>query len=202
MGILLIGGIAYYGTPAWSRVGYQPLQPIPFSHVVHVGQLGMDCRHCHTAVEEAAHANIPDLQTCLNCHGQNLGNVKSESPLLAPLREAVATGQPVEWARVHRVPDYAQFNHAVHVKRGVSCVSCHGRVDQMEVVTHNQPLTMSWCLECHRNPEPHLRPAEHVTNLAWRPEGGDAAAEQARLLEYLHREVHIQPAQDCTTCHR
>lgn len=199
IGGLVIAATAYYATPAYTRVGYEPLQPIQFSHKLHVGDLGMECLHCHNHVGDSPHANIPSTQTCLNCHGTKFGNVAGQSRALAPLREAAAAGRAVEWARVHKVPDYAYFNHAVHVKRGVSCVSCHGRIDEMDIVRHEQPLSMSWCLDCHRDPAPHLRPAEHVFDLHWTFENAAAQQEFART---LIREAGIHPPQNCSGCHR
>jgi len=195
VGAIAVAAIAYYVTPAYTRVGYEPLQPISFSHKLHVGGLGLDCRHCHNHVGESPHANVPSTQTCLNCHGTKRGNVAGQSAALAALRDAEETGRPLAWARVHKVPDYAYFNHAVHVKRGVSCVSCHGRVDQMDVVRHVQPLSMSWCLECHRDPAPSVRPADRVFDLGW--EGGSEEVGR-RLVE----AAGIQPPQDCSGCHR
>lgn len=165
-------GMWYYFTPKYTRVGYQPAQPVPFPHDVHVAQLGMDCRYCHSFVETAAHSNIPTTQVCMNCHN----SVQKDNPKLAPLRESWATGQPVSWVQVHKTPDYVYFNHAAHVNRGVSCVSCHGRVDKMPVVYHAEPHSMKWCLDCHRNPETALRPLDQITNLNWKPEQLDAQA--------------------------
>lgn len=139
---------AYLSQPKVTDTGYSPVQPLPYSHKLHAGNLGMDCRYCHAGVESSARAGIPATEVCLNCHSR----VKSQSPLLAKVRESYATGQPIPWVRVHRLPDYVYFNHAVHVKAGVSCVSCHGRVDQMAEVRQVQPLSMAWCLDCHRNP--------------------------------------------------
>ena len=156
-------------TPKYTRVGYSPVQPVPFSHALHAGQLGIDCRYCHSNVESSGHANIPTAQTCMNCHSQ----VKANSPLLAVVRQSYLTGDPVPWVWIHQTPDYVYFNHAIHVNRGVSCVECHGRVDQMDVVTHAKPLSMGFCLDCHRAPQDHLRPNSEVTNLAWTaPERG------------------------------
>lgn len=147
-----VGAGWYYLTPKYSRVGYAPIQPIAFSHEIHAGRLGLDCTYCHSHVGESAHANIPTAQVCWNCHGPDKGNIKSDSPQLLPLRQAMESGQPIVWQRVHKLPDYAYFNHAVHVNRGVACTSCHGQVDQMPIVRHDQPLSMSWCLDCHRQP--------------------------------------------------
>ncbi len=169
-----VGAVWYYFTPKYTKVGYMPPQPIPFSHKIHAGQLGLDCRYCHSFVETAAHSNIPAAQVCMNCHSQ----VQKDSPKLEPLRQAWATGNPIPWVQIHKTPDYAYFNHSVHINRGVSCVSCHGRIDQMEVVYQDQPLSMKWCLECHRAPENAIRPLDKVTDLAWQPptNGGELAA--------------------------
>ena len=169
-------GMWYYFTPKYTRVGYQPAQPVPFPHDVHVAQLGMDCRYCHSFVETAAHSNIPTTQVCMNCHN----SVQKDNPKLAPLRESWATGQPVSWVQVHKTPDYVYFNHSAHVNRGVSCVSCHGRVDKMPVVYHAEPHSMAWCLDCHRHPEDALRPLEQITNLDWKPEQVDAQVFMAK----------------------
>jgi len=128
--VLLIGGVWYYGSPEYLEVGYRPHQPVPYSHKLHVGDLGLDCRYCHASVEVSPVANVPPTQVCMNCHKL----VARDSEKLAPIRESLASGFPVEWVRVHRLPDYAYFNHSAHVRAGVGCVSCHGRVDQMEEV--------------------------------------------------------------------
>ena len=185
--------VAYGLSPKTINVGYQPEQPVPYSHKLHVGQLGMDCRYCHNTVEEAAWAAIPPTQTCMNCHT----SVRTTSPKLLPVRESYATGMPVPWIRVHDLPDYVYFDHSAHVRRGVGCVSCHGRVDTMDVVRQVQPLSMGWCLDCHRNPEPNLRPPEMVTVMDWVPPE-DPATYGARLRE----AANINPSTDCWTCHR
>ncbi|MBN2327186.1 MAG: cytochrome c3 family protein [Candidatus Omnitrophica bacterium] len=197
--LLIIGplyavSLAYYGgSPRTTDVGYQPKQPVPYSHALHAGELGIDCRYCHNTVEESAQASIPPTQTCMNCHKL----IRAESEKLLPIRESYATGMPVEWVRVHDLPDYVYFNHSAHVTRGVGCVSCHGRVDKMEEVHQVETLSMSWCLDCHRNPEKHLRPLEAVTQLDWRPD-----EEQEILGVELKRKNNINPSTDCSTCHR
>lgn len=200
LGVLLIGGPVYLVVVVWLgfspmtvSVGYAPEQPVPYSHALHVGELGVDCRYCHNTVEEAARAAIPPTQTCMNCHER----VKAESELLAPLRESMATGKPVEWVRVHDLPDYVFFNHSAHVLRGVGCVECHGRVDRMEVVTQVEPLSMGWCLACHREPDAHLRPLDRVADLEWEPEG-----DRLEIGSKVREENNIQPSTDCSTCHR
>jgi hypothetical protein len=176
------------------EVGYAPQQPVNYSHQLHAGKLGIDCRYCHTSVEVASDAMIPPTQTCMNCHSQ----IKTDSDKLALVRESWATGKPIEWVRVHNLPDYAHFNHAAHVNVGVSCVSCHGRVDRMEVVMQSEPLSMGWCLDCHRNPAPNLRPVAEVTNLGWKPEPGfDQAAFAAEQI----KKLNINPPVHCNGCH-
>jgi hypothetical protein len=198
LGAAISAGVAYYFTPKYTRVGYQPVQPVHFQHDIHVNQLGMDCRYCHSQVEVSAHSNIPTAQTCMNCHSQ----VQKNNPRLAALRTAWETGQPLPWVRVHYAPDYAYFNHAVHVNRGVSCVSCHGNINQMEVVQHAKPHSMGWCLDCHRNPEKAVRPMEHVFNLDWKPQGKDPQKAQNELGAKLVKDWAIRPPQNCQGCHR
>ncbi len=188
--------VAYGFSPATTDVGYMPKQPIPYSHALHAGELGIDCRYCHNTVEDAAHAAIPPTQTCMNCHA----HIKKDSPLIQPVRESWETGEPIRWVRVHDLPDYSYFNHSVHVNRGVSCVSCHGRVDLMEEVWQEEKLSMGWCLECHRNPEPHLRDPSLVTNLAWKFDG--EAKEETEYHAKLRDQFAINPSQDCSACHR
>lgn len=150
-------GLVTFGLSPWAiHVGYMPEQPVPYSHALHAGELGIDCRYCHNSVEETGYAAVPPTQTCMNCHGK----VWPASPKLAPVRESYAEGTPVEWIKIHDLPDYAYFNHSVHVNQGVSCVSCHGRVDRMEEVWQEKPLSMGWCIECHRDPAENLRPVD------------------------------------------
>jgi hypothetical protein len=171
--LALIGGLAtaavwYYFTPKYSRVGYEPVQPVHFQHDIHVGQLGLDCRYCHSYVEVSGHSNVPATQTCMNCHRE----IQKNNPKLQPVRDSWATGQPIQWVKIHNVPDYAYFNHSAHVNRGVSCVSCHGKVNEMNVVYQHESQSMGWCLQCHRNPQ------EFVQD--WK----------------------INPPKDCAGCHR
>ena len=204
--VALLGGgyvtalVAYGASPKTTDVGYAPEQPIPYSHKLHVGELGIDCRYCHNTVEESAHASIPPTTTCLNCHAK----VLTQSPKLEPLRQSAKTGLPVEWVRIHDLPDYAYFNHSAHVTRGVGCVSCHGRIDTMEVVYQHEPLSMSWCVDCHRNPEANLRPPSEATNMTWEPPVGEDGEPQSRY-EFGRQfkiENNINPPRDCSTCHR
>ena len=185
----------YYATPKYTRVGYQPVQPVPYSHALHVGQLGLDCRYCHSNVEKSGVANLPTAQTCMNCHSQ----VKNDSPLLAPVRASYASGEPVPWVRIHQTPDYVYFNHSVHVNRGVSCFECHGQINQMDVVYHSKPLSMGFCLECHRDPEGRVRPLNQITNLDWRPE---QMADHDKWAAKFIKDNKITPPQSCTGCHR
>ncbi|HWB57942.1 MAG TPA: cytochrome c3 family protein [Chthoniobacteraceae bacterium] len=201
-------GVWYYFTPKYTRQGYQPDQPIPFPHDIHVKQLGMDCRYCHSFVEVAAHSNIPNTQLCLNCHSQ----VQKDNPKLQPLRDSWQTGQPVQWVQIHKTPEFAYFNHSIHVNRGISCISCHGSVNDMSTVFHEQPQSMSWCLDCHRAPENALRPVNEVFNLDyhrpatgadnpdWRPPADHAQVEEGLKLK---EQMKINPpVQSCAGCHR
>ncbi len=192
----LTGAITYYFTPKYTRVGYQPTQPVPFSHNIHVTQVGLDCRYCHSHVERAAHSNVPTTQTCMNCHTQ----IRANSPKLETVRNSWAKNIPIEWVRIHEAPDYVYFNHSAHVNRGVSCVSCHGQINEMAVVWHDQPQSMSWCLDCHRAPENNLRPLQYITNLNWKPE--DINRKQQELGLELKAAWNVNPPVTCAGCHR
>lgn len=192
-GLLAIGFVAYFFSPRYTDVGYRPHQPVAYSHKLHVGDLGLDCRYCHASVEVSPVANVPPTQVCMNCHGL----VKRDSPLLEAVRESARSGRPLRWVRVHNLPDYAYFDHSVHVRAGVGCVSCHGRIDGMDEVMQVEPLSMSWCLDCHRNPAPHLRPAEEVTRMDWFP-----PSDQIELGREIVRTKNLQPPVDCSGCHR
>lgn len=168
-------------------------QPVKFSHRHHVSGLGIDCRHCHTSVEISSSAGIPPTKTCYNCHSQ----IWSDAPLLEPVRESFRSDQSIEWTRVHDLPDYVYFNHSIHVSKGVGCSTCHGRVDLMPLVWKHAPLTMSWCLDCHRNPAQYLRPREEVFNMAWQP-----PSNQMDLGKDLMDEYGVRRALDCSACHR
>jgi hypothetical protein len=200
VGALLVGattvaGFWYYFTPKYTRVGYQPVQPVAFSHAVHVDQLGMDCRYCHNGVEKSWYSNVPASSTCMNCHNQ----VLAQDPRLALVRESAASGKPIPWVQIHKTPDYVYFNHSVHINRGISCVHCHGQINQMDEVRHAQPLSMTFCLDCHRNPGPNIRPPDKVTDLNWVP-GTDGVP-----LDYGRKAVtnwHVNASQNCSACHR
>ena len=193
LGVLAIAGVWYWFSPEYTDVGYAPHQPVPYSHRLHVGQLGLDCRYCHASVEVAAAANVPPTQVCMNCHHL----IKRDSPLLEPIRRSLASGKPMHWKRVHMLPDYAYFNHAVHVRAGVGCISCHGAIQTMEVVGQAKPLSMSWCLGCHRDPAPNLRPTAEVTNMAWFP-----PKDQAAWAVQAIAEKGLAPPENCSGCHR
>jgi hypothetical protein len=195
IGTVYIAGLIYFGfSPLTTDVGYMPTQPLAYSHALHAGTLGMDCRYCHNTVEDAAHAAVPPTKTCMGCHT----GIRAASDKLRLVRDTYARGESIPWVRVHDLPDYAYFDHSAHVRRGVGCATCHGRVDQMEVVYQVQPLSMQWCLECHRNPERYLRPLDQITNMSWSlPE-----AEQLELGRQLRQQYDINPSQDCSTCHR
>jgi hypothetical protein len=205
LGLGYVAVVGAYGTaPGSVNIGYSPEQPVPFSHKLHAGTLKLDCRYCHNTVDRAAHAAIPPTSTCVNCHSAaksdgtvDTASVHPQSPKLLPVRQSQVSGDPIEWIRVHNLPDFVYFNHSAHVNRNVSCVSCHGRIDKMEQVYQAEPLTMSWCLDCHRNPDPHLRPAETITQLDWQPDE-DPAELGARLRE----QFDINPSTNCSTCHR
>jgi len=191
-----LAGITYYVTPKYTRVGYEPTQPVPYDHSFHVGELGLDCRYCHSNVDDSGHANVPASSTCMNCHNIIL----PDSEQLEPVRASYTSGEPVPWVRIHEVPDYVYFDHSVHVNRGVSCVECHGKVNEMVEVSHDQPMSMGWCLECHRNPEERIRPIEHVYNLDWEHPGGKKGQIEEGLK--LVEEWNVNPPQSCTGCHR
>jgi len=193
-GLYAVAIFAFGAVPETTDVGYCPQQPVAYSHALHTGRLGLDCRYCHSTVEQAGHAAVPPTQTCMNCHAK----IRAESPKLAIIRDSFKSGRPVEWIRVHDLPDYVYFDHSAHVRRGVGCVSCHGRVDQMETVAQVKPLSMGWCLDCHRNPERHLRRVEDVTRMD--PEL--PPDKQLQIGRQLLKEYGIHPSTDCSTCHR
>jgi hypothetical protein len=186
-------------------------QPVPFSHLHHVSQLGIDCRYCHTSVEHSAVAGIPPTKTCMNCHQQ----MWAAAELLEPVRASFNTNVPIQWNKVHNTPHYTYFNHSIHVAKGVGCYSCHDRIDQMALVFQSKTLLMEWCLDCHRDPGKHLRPKSEVFNLAWKPADGavDDDGEvfepgkwtQSELGRHLKEKYHVRDAwtlTNCSICHR
>jgi hypothetical protein len=194
--LVLVGGplvvclVWYYASPWNTDVGYAPVQPVPYSHKQHAGLLGMDCRYCHQAVEVGPKATIPANQTCMNCHTL----VKPKSEFLAPLVASYEGGPPLRWVKVHMLPEYAYFDHSAHCNAGIGCASCHGRIDQMDIVRQDQPLSMSWCLECHAAPEIHLRPVGEITNMEY----PQSLEEGLRLKQ----TKNINPPIHCSACHR
>jgi hypothetical protein len=177
------------------RRGETVEQPVPFSHEHHVAGLGIDCRYCHTAVEKSASAGVPPTSTCYNCHKI----VWNEAPMLEPVRSSYRTGQPIEWNKVHDLPDFTYFNHSIHVAKGMGCATCHGPVQQMRLMRSAQPLQMRWCLECHRNPEKFIRPKEEIYNMTWK------AKDQETLGRELVEKYEVRPPAEitsCGTCHR
>ncbi|MEO8875946.1 MAG: cytochrome c3 family protein [Polyangiaceae bacterium] len=178
----------YYGSPKNLQVGYAPLQPVAYSHRLHAGDLGIDCRYCHANIERSAHAMIPATQTCMGCHSI----VKTDSAKLEPVRASWKTGAPLEWTKVTKLPEHAYFNHSAHLAAGVGCVTCHGRIDQMEVVRLDKPISMGWCLECHRDPAKNLRPKDQITNMNWTPDMAPAGWQPPK----------VNPPTNCSGCHR
>lgn len=192
-GVAVVFFFWYYGSPKYLEVGYQPEQPVPYSHKLHAGDLGMDCRYCHTSVETSPAANVPPTETCMNCHEL----IKPNSAKLEPIRESWKEGMPIRWTKVHMLPDYAYFNHSAHVNAGVGCEDCHGNVTQMEVVEQEKPLSMQWCLDCHRSPEMHIRPLDEVTSMGWSPREN-----QVEYAQKIMEQRNINPPTDCSGCHR
>lgn len=169
-------------------------QPVPFSHAHHVAGLGIDCRYCHTAVEDSSFAGLPPTATCMNCHSQ----IWTDSPMLEPVRQSWRRRQPIAWNRVHDLPDFAYFDHSIHVAKGVGCVTCHGPVDRMPLIYQGASLQMEWCLECHRDPAPFLRPREEVFNPQWEP-----PADREQLGRQLVELYGVSENLDfCSVCHR
>lgn len=205
--ITLVGGVLALGFLGWA--GYQldashyatrqdvaREQPVPFSHAHHVGGIGIDCRYCHTTVEDSSFANIPPVKTCMNCHSQ----IWRTSPTLEPVRAAFRDNGTIKWTRVHDLPDFVYFNHSIHVAKGVGCESCHGRIDKMPLTYQYANLRMEWCIDCHRHPEQVVRPREFVTTMGYQPAG-----DQEEIGRRLVAEYKIQDARhltSCSTCHR
>ena len=191
-GLLWLMG-AVNRSPYVTREGEVRAQPVPFSHKHHVAGLGIDCRYCHVSVEDSASAGIPPTKTCMSCHSQ----VWTEAELLASVRESYRTGESIPWTRVHDLPDFAYFDHSIHVKKGIGCTTCHGAVDQMPLMWAESTLNMEWCLECHRRPELFVRPKDRVFDVDW-----EAPPNQAELGRELVERYHIESMTNCSTCHR
>ena len=196
--LFLVAGLLW-GLATFNRSSYMTqqrvarAQPVQFSHKHHVGELGIDCRYCHTTVETAARATVPPTETCMSCHSQ----IWLQSPFLEPVRASFRTDRSIPWVKVHDLPDYVYFNHGVHIQKGIGCVSCHGRVDQMNQVWRESSLQMEWCLDCHRNPARQIRPRDRIFDLAWEP-----PADQPQLGAELVRLYDVHARTDCSTCHR
>lgn len=192
---LLTTSLMVYARSSNNAVRVPVEQPVGFQHNLHAGQLGLDCRYCHSSVEVAASANVPATETCMTCHSQ----VRVGAPALAPVQESWDTGTPLQWNRVHDVADFVFFDHSAHLNGGVGCSSCHGRVDQMAEIWKNEPLTMGWCLECHRAPEHQVRPRSEVFNMSYQP-----PTEPLELGRELVEAYHINTEKltQCSTCHR
>jgi hypothetical protein len=178
-----------------TREGAAREQPIPFSHLHHAGELGIDCRYCHTAVERTAYAGVPPTKTCMNCHAQ----IWVDSPMLEPVRASFRTDRSIQWTKVYDLPDFVYFNHSIHVQKGIGCVSCHGRIDRMNLTWQATSLQMEWCLDCHRHPEQYLRPREHVFDMNWQPPSDQITQGLALLKTYNIEVAHLT---NCSTCHR
>ncbi len=191
---LTVLGIAYaMNSSAYiSRRSLVRTQPVPFSHKHHVGGLGLDCRYCHSSVEESAVAGIPAVHTCMTCHSQ----IWTQSEMLEPVRRAYRENEPLAWTRVHDLPDFVYFDHSVHLYKGIGCASCHGRVDEMPLVWQEHTLHMGWCLDCHRAPEKFVRPRQQVFSMTWQ------SSDQTTLGEQLVREYDVKSREDCYGCHR
>ncbi len=195
IGSLLVAGV-YARSQYSTDVARTPLQPVPFSHKHHAGDLGIDCRYCHTTVETSAEAGMPPTHTCMTCHSQIWTNAK----MLEPVRESLANDRSLVWQRVIRVPDYVYFRHNIHIAKGVACVECHGRIDRMPLTYRAKPITMKFCLDCHRDPGPHLRPREAVLDFGWQPPADRKALEQKLMRLY---DIHSpRTLTECGVCHR
>jgi Cytochrome c7 and related cytochrome c len=168
-------------------------QPLQFSHMHHVTDDGIDCRYCHTSVETSSFAGIPPTKTCMNCHSVLFANAS----FLEPVRQSFRDNRPLRWVRVHDLPDFVYFNHSIHIKKGVGCETCHGRIDQMPLTYQQNSLLMEWCVDCHRNPAPNLRPREEITTMGYRP-----VKDQAELGPELMKAYNVNPSTSCSTCHR
>lgn len=200
VGVLLavpVLSMAFYGANMTFGINLNvPIdQPVPFSHKHHVQDDGIDCRYCHSSVETSASAGMPSTEVCMTCHSQ----IWADSPNLAPVRESFRTGQPIPWTRVHDLPDFAYFNHSIHVQKGIGCVSCHGRVDEMPITWKDKSLSMAWCIDCHRNPERFIRPREHVFDMTWQPK--EPQVVQGRELVKEYQILNEFQLTNCSTCH-
>jgi len=191
--VLVLALAAINESPYITEVGVARSQPVPFSHKHHVADDGIDCRYCHTSVEESSFAGVPPTKTCMNCHSQ----IWSDSPMLEPVRESFRTGKSIQWTRVHNLPGFVYFDHSIHIHKGVGCSTCHGRVDTMPLTWRENTLYMDWCLECHRAPERYVRPRQYVFSMDYQ-----TPVDQIALGEKLVKEYKIRKLTSCSTCHR
>ncbi len=197
VGALVVFVFWYWFSPLNLDVGYQPEQPIPFSHKLHTSDLNIDCMYCHNFADKSPYAGVPPTQTCMNCHEHQANkNSLKLAPLMRSWNGGGKEGTPIPWIRVHKIPDYAYFDHSAHLSAGVGCISCHGTVNHMEVVRQVKPLSMGWCLDCHRNPAPHLRPVQEVTNMNYHQ-----SENYKRMAEERAKSLNA-PIESCSGCHR
>ena len=188
----VVGPMIYVRSPLFTGQSGPVEQPLQFDHRHHVTDAGVDCRYCHLTAETGASAGYPPTEVCMGCHGQ----IWNQSPLLAPVRRSAFTGQALSWKRVNQLPDFVYFNHSIHANKGVGCVTCHGRGDRMPEVMQTATLTMGFCVDCHRDPAPQLRPIEQITNLGW------VAEDPVKVGHQVARELDVYPRTSCTACHR
>lgn len=188
-------GILLLRSDFLTGASFAAAQPVPFSHKHHHGELGIDCRYCHDGVETSSSAGLPATEVCMTCHSQ----LWTSAEMLAPVRRSLASGEPLRWQRVNRVPDFVYFNHSIHINKGVACETCHGDVDDMPLTVQAHTLTMGWCLDCHRDPEPNLRPPGEVFQMHWRPPK-DIAEIRHSLMRFL--DIDPKTMTDCYVCHR
>jgi len=185
-------------SPYATQVNVVRHQPVPFGHKHHVQGLGIDCRYCHTTVEESAFAGIPSTKVCMSCHSV----VWNDSEMLEPVRESYREDRSIEWTRVHDLPDFSYFNHSIHVRQGVGCSTCHGRVDQMPLMWQTEPMQMAWCLECHRDPVAKIRPRDRIFDMEWDPAELSRPEREALAAEYGLTPERIRSLSNCSVCHR
>ena len=199
---VLLGGVAFYVVTQIARSSYvtgrylEKQQPVQFSHKHHVGDDGIDCRYCHTSVETSSSAGLPPTQTCMNCHSQ----IWSDSPYLEPVRASFRENKPIQWERVHDLPEYVYFNHSIHVAKGVGCSTCHGKIDEMASVFQENTLQMEWCIACHKDPSQFIRPKGEVYNMGWND--SDINKPERDKLKEEYRIRSREQLTSCSTCHR
>lgn len=199
-GVFILAGVtalimAFARSSYTTGVGVFVEQPVPFSHEHHVSGLGIDCRYCHTSVEKSSFAGIPPTETCMTCHSQ----IWTNAAILEPVRASFQTGRPIEWVRVHNLPDFVYFNHSIHVAKGVGCETCHGRVDQMKLTYKANSLYMEWCLECHRHPENYIRPVEEIYTMGYQPQEDQVTMGRELVKAY---NIQVKQLTNCWVCHR